>query len=70
MAETGEQRRERRKHDEIISMAPKCCPKCGGTELVTHITEWFAHSLEPQDIMNSGILYEHQCENCAISFWM
>lgn len=32
--------------------------------------EWFAHSLDHQDVMNAGILLEYQCRACAKSFWV
>jgi NAD-dependent SIR2 family protein deacetylase len=70
MAETREQRRERENREWIEAKTPKCCPKCGGTNLAYHLVTWFAHSLDDQDLHNTAELAEHQCHDCAISFWM
>ena len=45
------------------------CPFCGGTELMLNMVEWEARSLEPTDKGNTCTLQEHQCQNCAKSFW-
>lgn len=52
---------------------PKACPCCGNTEVSEmhlHLTTWFAHSLEEQDMHNTAELVEHQCHACSRSFWM
>jgi hypothetical protein len=48
------------------------CPKCHSDDIAFNMNGegWFAHSLEPQDVMNACILEEHQCKSCSISFWM
>ena len=50
---------------------PKCCPCCGSTEFILCV-EWFAHSMEPMDLHNTGILTEYQCrqDDCGKSWWM
>lgn len=54
-------------HDEKKKLL--CCPRCGDTGVITNMVKWYAHSLEPQDIMNASILQEHQCVVCCRSFW-
>lgn len=48
---------------------PVCCPFCGGAAITTYMVMWDARSLEPQDPDNTGVLDEHQCHDCAKSFW-
>jgi hypothetical protein len=51
---------------------PVCCPKCGGREIGFEIEEWFAHSLDSNDLHNTAELTEHHCRNegCGVSFWL
>ncbi len=47
---------------------PICCPKCGSKNLAVDLVNWSAKSLDdPQNITQ---LTEHQCLDCAVSFWM
>lgn len=51
---------------------PTLCPFCGSSAVCLGMHEWYAHSLEPHDLMNAAILSEHQCRNeeeCGHSFW-
>ncbi len=68
--ETRQERKLRENKELIERTTPKVCPKCGGTNLLTHLVTWFAHSLEEQDLHNTADLAEQQCVDCAISFWM
>lgn len=46
------------------------CPYCGSSEHIMGAPEWFAHSMDPQDVMNTAMLDEIQCMACARSFWI
>lgn len=46
------------------------CAHCGKPDHVVGAPDWFAHSLDPSDVMNAGILSEMQCTECGLSFWM
>lgn len=45
------------------------CPFCGSTDLLLNMVEWESRSLEPADKDNTCTLQEHQCQDCAKSFW-
>jgi len=47
----------------------QCCPYCG-TKNPNTAVEWFAHSLDPQDVLNACVLTEYQCPQCCLSFWL
>lgn len=46
----------------------KYCPRCGSQNIFFAV-EWFAHSLDPQDMHNTTELNENQCQDCCRSFW-
>lgn len=46
---------------------PQACPFCGSHELATSLEEWPAYC--ETDKKNTAKLDEHQCRNCARSFW-
>lgn len=62
-------RKEQQRRVERKNREPNYCPRCGG-ERITHAVEWFAHSLDPNDLQNTGILSEYQCHDCCSSWWM
>ena len=45
---------------------PQTCPFCAGDNTLTYMVEWAAVSSEDK---LRNILYEHQCKDCAHSFW-
>ena len=53
--------------DEMIEV--QACPFCGGFNIYRNMVEWEAHSLDTTDPHNTAILGEHQCADCARSFW-
>lgn len=55
---------------EFVNKEPKYCPRCGGQKLRTCVTDWNAQSNDPSDRGNYATIDEHQCEDCANSFWM
>lgn len=46
-----------------------CCPRCASTNVRVSVAEWHARSEDVMDRNNTANLEEHQCSDCAYSFW-
>jgi hypothetical protein len=55
--------------EEEVRAKAKVCPSCGSKNLKMCF-EWRAWSLEKMDRSNRAILFEYQCDECSISFWL
>lgn len=67
--ETRDQRKARIEKGRVTLKTPTVCVGCGGSNLRTFMAEWFAHPMNASDLHNTAELAEHQCQDCAISFW-
>lgn len=57
-------------NDEEVETPPKACPCCKSENITGVRTEWRAVSCEPMDSTNRALLFEYQCNECSISFWL
>lgn len=65
-----EERSIEEKRENIKRKIAAFCPRCDSRDIELFMADWFAHSLNPDDLHKSAILFEHQCRKCGSAFWL